>query len=139
MEANYQDFYRKGRNTVFVYTLTCTEEEKEQYKELKGDYYREDAGKPLYFNTYNPDAPENFRLIGDGMKGHVNFSSKGNLYIDDTEQALTNMFVETSAGAIAQELGKDRAKELKDFIMKAVQMKNKKQSVAKSVDSLEQF
>ncbi len=43
--------YRKNGAPVFVYDVECTAAEVTKMKADKGEYYREDGGKPLYWSA----------------------------------------------------------------------------------------
>jgi hypothetical protein len=122
MKATYKNWYPKnGTMIVLVYTVDGNEAELARYESVKGDYYRvdEESNKPLYYNTFDPKNPQNFRMIGDGFEGELKFSQTGNVYPDNTEDALLSMMITLNEGETAKELAKEKAKMIMEFIKKA--------------------
>ena len=76
MKGQYLDSYvsKKGADT-FIYTVSCTPEEKAAIKEAKGGFYREDAsGNPLFYTS---------RYVGETPK--LILTTNGNLVADMSE------------------------------------------------------
>lgn len=122
MKATYKNWYPKnGTMLVLVYTVTGTDTELARYESVKGDYYRvdEESGKPLYYNVFDPKNPQNFRMVGNGFEGELKYSQTGNIYPDNTEDALLSMMINANEGEIAKELAKEKAKMIMEFIKKA--------------------
>ena len=88
MNVSLQRSYRsKNGNVTFVYKVTGSEEAIEKYKEIQGDFYREDdEGNALWFTT---------RCIGD----------KGKLLITTNNKVVPDMSDFDQAASIAEQYG----------------------------------
>ena len=76
MKVNYKNQYKRNGKVQFVYTVTGTESELDQYAEAKGDYLVTDdeSGQPLWFSR---------DYIGEA--GKLIFTSKGGVVADMAE------------------------------------------------------
>ena len=76
MKVNYKNQYKRNGKVQFVYTVTGTESELDQYAEAKGDYLVTDdeSGQPLWFSR---------DYIGES--GSLIFTSKGGVVADMAE------------------------------------------------------
>jgi hypothetical protein len=139
MKATYKNWYPKNGTIVLVYTVEGTNTELARYESVKGDYYRvdEESGKPLYYNVFNPQRPENFRMVGNGFEGELKFSQSGNVYPDNTEDTLLSIMISANEGEIAKELAKEKAKMIMEFIKKASQVSKKNSVEAKVEENLD--
>ena len=88
MNVTLQRSYRsKNGNVTFVYAINGSEQDLEKYKEIQGDFYREDDnGKPLWFTT---------RCIGD----------RGKLIITTNNKVVPDMSDFDQAASIAEQYG----------------------------------
>lgn len=104
MKAKFSNYYRSNSgNPVFVYEVTCTEEEKAKFQEAQGNYYREnEAGKPLFFST---------RILSDNKNATINMliTTNGRVVADDADM----MFAEEvqMRKAVAKEKAKIMARQ----------------------------
>ena len=77
LQATYKSEYVNSSDVkMFVYTINGTAKELEEYETSKGEYLKhcDKTGLPLYFTKYSsPDGP-------------LKLSSKGNWFIDNSEQ-----------------------------------------------------
>lgn len=76
MKVNYKNQYKRNGKVQFVYTVTGTDAELDQYAEAKGDYLVTDdeSGQPLWFSR---------DYIGEA--GSLIFTSKGGVVADMAE------------------------------------------------------
>lgn len=85
----------KGNN-VFVYKLTGTPAQKEEYKKVQADFYREEEdGTALWFST-------NFI----GKKGHVIITTKGKVVADMSAFRQAESLTKQFGGNFGQEIAK---------------------------------
>lgn len=93
LSRNYKS---KAGNTVFVYTVSASEKEAEEFKKAQGDFHREtDDGKPLWFTT---------RCIG--QKGTLIITAKGKVVPDMSAYEQAASISAQFGGNFGQELAR---------------------------------
>lgn len=99
MKGKFLRSYRKASsgNNVFVYTVTGTEEQLAQYKEIQKENYVEDdkTGKPLWFST---------RYYGDNID--LVITAKGNVVPDTSEFDKAASLASQYGGNLGTEIAK---------------------------------
>ena len=93
--GNYKKFNKLTNQaiTVFRYTVSGTEEELEQYKDVQGDNFVQDdkTGKPLYFTT---------RYVADNVE--LTITDNGKVVVDDSEFTKLQSIVDTYGEGVAR-------------------------------------
>lgn len=97
MKANYKNQYRKNGKVQFVYSVTGTDAELEQYAESKGDYLvnDEETGDPLWFSR---------DYIGESAE--LIFTSKGNVVADLGEFEKAASLASRFGGSLGAEIAR---------------------------------
>lgn len=97
MKANYKNQYRKNGKVQFVYSVTGTDAELEQYAEAKGDYLvnDEETGEPLWFSR---------DYIGESTE--LIFTSKGNVVADLGEFEKAASLASRFGGSLGAEIAR---------------------------------
>ena len=98
MKTKFIRSYRSEKgNVVFVYSVSGTDAQLEQYKAAQGVHYREDekSGQPMWFTT---------RCIG--KTGSLIITSKGKVVADMSEFELAKSLVEQYGGNFGETLAK---------------------------------
>lgn len=90
-----RSYRSKAGNVTFVYTVSGSTADLENFKRIQGEYYREDTvtGTPLWFTT---------RCVGD----------TGKLIITTNDKIVPDMSVFDQAASIAQQYGGNFGQEL---------------------------
>ena len=97
-----RSYKSKKGNVVFVYTVTGSDEQIEQFKVAQGDNFREDEnGKPLWFTT---------RCVGNS--GTLIITTKGNIVPDMSQFDQANSLAKQYGGNFGQELARMTAEHL---------------------------
>ena len=97
MKCKYKSMYRKNGRTVFVYTVTGTEAQIQQYKEAQGSNLRVDeaTGAPLFYST---------RLLSFDPKESIDLiiTSKGGVAVDESKKIFQRAFLVDQAAIAAE-------------------------------------
>ena len=97
-----RSYRSKNGHVTFVYKVTGTKEQLETYKEIQGEFYREDdGGAPLWFTT---------RCIG--QTGTLIVTTNGNIVPDMSKFDQAASLAEQYGGNFGQELAKAAASNL---------------------------
>lgn len=103
LNGTFARSYKKNGKDIFVYHVTGSIEAIEKYKEIQGEFYREDetTKKALYFST---------RYVGDNVK--LLITEKGNVVPDMSEYAKAASLASQFGGNLGQELARNAAAKL---------------------------
>jgi hypothetical protein len=103
MNVKLQRSYRsKAGNITFVYTVTGSEVELDKFREIQGDFLREDEQKnPIWFTT---------RCIGD--KGKLIITTNDKIVPDMSEYDKMASMVEQYPGKLGDAMAKVAAQKL---------------------------
>lgn len=97
-----RSYRSKNGNVTFVYKVTGSEDEIAKYKEIQGDFYRQDDdGNPLWFTT---------RCIGE--KGKLIITTNDNIVPDTSEFDQAASLAEQYGGDFGQELARATAQRI---------------------------
>ena len=104
MKGKYlRSYVSKNGNDTFVYTVTGTPAQLEQFKAAQGDNYREsEDGTPLFFTT---------RFAGDNVNFMISQTS-GRVTVDNSEFKKAHSLVKQYGGNLGQEMAKAAAARL---------------------------
>jgi len=97
-----RSYRSKNGNATFVYGVNGTAADLDAFKEVQGDYYREDTdGTPLWFTT---------RCVGDN--GSLIITTNGNLVPDMSAFDQAASIAAQYGGNFGQELAKQAAQSI---------------------------
>lgn len=103
LNGTFARSYKKNGKDIFVYHVTGSAEATAKYKEIQGEFYREDETSKhgLYFST---------RYVGDNVK--LLITEKGNVVPDMSEYAKAASLASQFGGNLGQELARNAAAKL---------------------------
>ena len=94
-------YVSKNGNDTFVYEVSGTEAELKEYKKAKGEFYREEAGTPLFFTT---------DYVGEN--GSLIITSKGNVIADKSAFKKASSLASQFDGPLGQAIAQQAAAQL---------------------------
>jgi len=103
LNRSYKKLAKNGQPiTVFVYNVSGSEEELNQYKDIQGDNFREsDTGTALWFST---------RCVGNS--GELIFTTSGKVVADMSDFDQADSLSKQYGGNLGQEMAKAAAARL---------------------------